>query len=40
MRVVNIVLDLAKDGQLGALDLTRAPARLMRETVDRADKSS
>jgi len=38
MRLANIVLDLAKDGQLGALEMTRAAARLMRETVDRADK--
>jgi hypothetical protein len=38
MRLANIVLDLAKDGQLGALEMTRAAARLMRETIERADK--
>jgi hypothetical protein len=32
MRLASIVLDLAKNGQLGALQITRAAARLMRET--------
>ena len=32
MRLAGIILDLAKDGQLGALQITRTAARLMRET--------
>ena len=36
MRLANMVLDLAKDGQLGTLQITRTAARLMRET----DKAS
>ena len=36
MRLANIVLDLAKGGQLGALQITRTAARLMRETVEDA----
>ena len=34
MRLANIVLDLAKDGHLSALQITRTAARLMRETAD------
>jgi len=33
MRLANIILDLAKDGQLSALETTRTAARLMRGTV-------
>jgi hypothetical protein len=33
-RLANIVLDLAKDGQLGALEIIRTASRLMREAYD------
>jgi hypothetical protein len=36
MRLANIVLNLAKDGQLSALQITRTAARLMRETIEPA----
>lgn len=34
LRLANIVLDLAKDGQLGALEIIRTASRLMREAYD------
>lgn len=34
LRLANIALDLAKDGQLRALEIIRTASRLMREAYD------
>jgi hypothetical protein len=40
MRLATVVLDLARDGQLGALQITRTASRLMREAGARDKKRS